>query len=125
MTLVWLAVALLATVGSTRAVSVVGIDLGHLYFKQALVASGTYDIVLNEQVRLHRAYVLRLLRLCIRACPPAHTAAAGAQSGRRTSTLVAAYEGDRFFGNEAKALLTRTPRTAATDPLTVLGRPLG
>ena len=47
------------------------------------------------------------------------------QSGRRTANLVALDRGDRFFGNEAKPLEVRSPRTTALDNLALLGRVFG
>jgi molecular chaperone DnaK (HSP70) len=62
-------------VRTSNGVSVLGIDIGGEWFKLALVTAGAYDIVLNEQ------------------------------SGRRTPNLLAFYQNERFFGNEAKPLV--------------------
>jgi molecular chaperone DnaK (HSP70) len=65
----------LLVVRPSTGVSVLGIDIGGEWFKLALVTAGAYDIVLNEQ------------------------------SGRRTPNLLAFYQNERFFGNEAKPLV--------------------
>jgi molecular chaperone DnaK (HSP70) len=65
--------------------AVLGIDLGGEWFKMAVVSAGAYDIVLNEQ------------------------------SGRRTPNLLAFYQNERFFGNEAKPLVRQTGREARSE----------
>jgi molecular chaperone DnaK (HSP70) len=65
--------------------AVLGIDLGGEWFKMAVVSAGAYDIVLNEQ------------------------------SGRRTPNLLAFYQNERFFGNEAKPLVR--PETLTEETL--------
>ncbi len=82
-------IALMPSVVTTTAV--LGIDFGGEWFKMALVSTGTYDIVLNEQ------------------------------SGRRTPNLLAFHNNERFFGNEAKPLVTNCSKSKTRIFLT---RPL-